>query len=69
MVRCFLLDLPVSMKFPSSGTEAVCHTRDVSSHGCFCARYRVDASGKHRGVAMMIEKYDFVSEEKAASRG
>jgi len=29
----------------------------------------VDASGKYRGVAMMIEKYDFVSEEKAASRG
>jgi hypothetical protein len=29
----------------------------------------VHASGKHHGVAMMIEKYDFVSEEKAASRG
>ena len=30
---------------------------------------RVDASGKRRGVAVKIEKYDFVSEEKAASRG
>ena len=58
------------MKFPSSGTEAVCHTRDVSVPcGVFVRRYRVDASGKYRGVAMMIEKYDFVSEEKAASRG
>ena len=37
-IRRFPLDLPVSVKFPSAVSEAVCHTRDVSSHGLFlCA--------------------------------
>ena len=96
--RRFPLDLPISLRFSSSGKPSVAaHTRDVSSRGvffyadadmakgsavdfvmtlpeeitlaspirvhCHGKIVRVDKSAKFRGVAVAIDKYDFVNNE------
>jgi len=93
--RRFPLDLPITVKFPESGSgDVIGHTRDVSSRGIFfymssevaeghsidfvmtlppeitlsdpvrvhCSGrvVRVNQAGAEQGVAVAIEKYEFL---------